>query len=344
MKHSLERLRSLINEPSVEDTAGIERATGVLLPSSWPNDKRRTFDQRWRRIRILPDLDGQARVTEFIVAVFYLLPILMGVGAPLMARLLPGTIGARAIVAFAGFAFVVDLAMLRLAFTARAFDAVVLPAIVFGCCLLWMWRATSSFVGGRLVRICAMALTAALMAGVTRAGQFTNPLDWGGSMRELMSSPPLQYYLDRPARFPLQLAAYVRECVPPSDRLLVLWFEPEIFYFSERLMAQQHLVFAPAWADLAHEQDRTMQKIKRYSPPIALARSSALEGYAGATYPSLVNYIESEYLLAATIDNEGEQYLIFSRRDRSATRGFGAQNWPCFVREQSTWERVGKTN
>jgi hypothetical protein len=343
-KHALERLRSLINEPSVEDTAGIERASGALLPSSWPDEKRRAFDQPWRRIQLLPDLEGQARVTELVVAAFFLLPLVMGATAPLMARRLPGMISVRAIVAFAGFAFVVDLAMLRLEFTARVFDAVVLPAVVFGCCLAWMWRATSSVVGRALVRTGAVALTAVLVASVARAGQFTNPLTWGGSVPELLSSPPLQQYVDRPARFPLQLAAYVRACVPPSDRLLVLWFEPEIFYFSERLMAQQHLVFAPAWAGLPHEQDRAMQKIKRFAPPIALARSSALDGYARATYPGVVTYVESQYLLAATVDNEGERYMIFSRRDRPALRGFSAQNWPCFVRASSPWERVGTSN
>jgi hypothetical protein len=57
-----------------------------------------------------------------------------------------------------------------------------------------------------------------------------------------------------------------------------------------------------------------------------------------------MKYLESEYLLAATVDDDGERYMIFSRQDRPALRGFGAQNWPCFVREQSPWERVGKSN
>jgi hypothetical protein len=343
-QHALDRLRSLINEPSVEDTAGIERATGALLASSWPDEKRRAFGQPWRRIRVLPGLEGQARAAEFIVALFYLLPVVMAVAAPLMARRLPGMIGVRAIVAFAAFAFVVDLAMLRLEFSARVFDAVVLPAIVFGCCFAWIWRATSNPAGRASIRIGVIAVTAVLMATVTRAGQFTNPLGWPGSVPELVSSPPLQYYVGRRARFPLHLAAYVRECVPASDRLIVLWFEPEIFYYSERLMAQQHLAFAPAWAGLAHEQNSAMQKMKRYSVPIVLARSSILEDYVGATYPGLMKYLESEYLLAATVDDQGEQYLILSRRDRPALRGFGVQNWPCFVPDHSPWERVGVSN
>jgi hypothetical protein len=207
-----------------------------------------------------------------------------------------------------------------------------------------MWQATFHPTGRTSIRVGAMAFTAVLMASVTRAGQFTSPLSWAGSVPELVSSPPLQYYVGRRARFPLQLAAYVRECVPPSDRLLVLWFEPEIFYYSERLMAQQHLVFAPAWAGLEHEQTRTMQKVKRYAPLIALAKRSAVEDYVRPAFPSLLKYVENDYLRAATVDNAGEEYVIFSSRDRPPLRGFGSQNWPCFVREHSPWERVGASD
>jgi hypothetical protein len=207
-----------------------------------------------------------------------------------------------------------------------------------------MWGAASSLTGRVFVRVGAAALTAILIAGVARSGQTANPLHWSAALPELMSSPPLQHYVDRPARFPLLLAAYARECLAASDRLLVLWFEPEIFFYSERLMAQQHLVFPTAWSSLVHEQQRTLQKIMRYAPPIALAQHSAFNGYARETFPGVVSYVESEYHLAATIDNEGEQYMIFSRRDRPAVRVFGAGNWPCFVQEHSQWERVGRSN
>ena len=126
-----------------------------------------------------------------------------------------------------------------------------------------------------------------------------------------------------------------------SDRLLVLWFEPEIYYFSERLMAQRHLIFAPVWATLAHEQSATLEKIERFAPPIVLARESALEEYARATYPGVIEYVESHYVVAATVDNEDERYMIFTRKDRQPVRGFGSQNWPCFVSESSPWVRVG---
>jgi hypothetical protein len=106
-------------------------------------------------------------------------------------------------------------------------------------------------------------------------------------------------------------------------------------------MAQRHLVFAPTWAAVAHEQRMTIDKIGRFAPPIVLARRSALQGYAGASYPGVVDYVQREYRLAATVTEDGEDYLIFARRDRAPLRGFRSGEWPCFVREVSDWSRVG---
>ena len=166
---------------------------------------------------------------------------------------------------------------------------------------------------------------------------------WSAVYDELVASPPLSYFVDKPARFSLRLAAYVRDCVPETERVLVLWFEPEIYYYGDRLMAQRHLVFAPAWA---HCGARAASDARRGSgtspPPLALARRSALDGYARASYPGVVDYVQREYQLESTVNDDGEEYLIFARRDRPPVRMFGSQNWPCFVREPSVWSRVGQ--
>jgi hypothetical protein len=158
---------------------------------------------------------------------------------------------------------------------------------------------------------------------------------------ELSASPPLSYFVDKRARFSLRLAAYVRECVPRNERLLVLWFEPEIYYYSDLLMAQRHLVFAPTWAKVAHEQRMTLDRIAHFAPPVVLARRSALDGYAGASYPGVADYVEREYRLDSTVPDDGEEYLIFARRDRAVVRSFGSGKWPCFVGHSSQWSRVG---
>jgi hypothetical protein len=260
--------------------------------------------------------------------------------------------------AFGAFALLVDFVMLRHPFSARAPDGVVLSAVVLGCWVASVWRAGTR--SGVVRRGLAAAVSAGLVVvgvvSVAGAGQFGARASvlaggwaslqdartaWREAYGEIMASPPLRHFLDRPTNLERRLAAYVRECVPAADRLLVLWFAPDIYYNSGRLMAQRHLVFAPGWAALEHEQRMTLQKVMRYAPPIVLARQPAFEEQARATYPSLVGYVEQEYAAAGTVEDAGERYVIFTRRDRPALRPFGAGGWPCYARETSEWSRVG---
>jgi len=363
---SLESLRDLVNEPIVDDTAGIDRARG-RLSSPWTTWEQWKFRHAWFRLRLFPSLDSSTRASEIVVALFYALPILVTAIAPWIRVYLPQWITTWHLVAFALFAFLVDAAMLRIPFPVRAADAVVLSAVMFGVCVAWLWRAAAA---GRMARVgmrfgasrVVFAVGAAFLVlstfvNVAIVGRFADRLSglaggwtsltraqlaWSAGYRELNSSPPLAYFVDERARLSLRFAAYVRACVPMTERLLVLWFEPEIYYYGDRLMAQRHLGFAAALAPLAHEQRMTLDKILHFSPPIALARRSALDGYARASFPGVVEYVEREYRLAASVVEEGEEYLVFVRRDRPALTTFGSEAWPCFVAEPSLWSRVGQ--
>jgi len=342
---SLAAARELLNEPAVEDTSGIDRTTATIPPDRWTTWQRRMFEHAWLRIRVLPSLDSHARASEILVAVLYVLPLVVLI-----------TVRTRLAV-FALFALVVDVGLLRTPFTARAVDAIVLPSILFGCGIVLLWRASrTARRAAWLIRIATIAATALVVTSVSAGGQFGSRVGvlagqwrstrvarvaWREVYDELTASPPLRYYLDRPAEPSVRLAAYVRACVPASDRVLVLWFAPEIYYQSDRLMAQRHLVFVPPWAALDYEQRMTLEKVRRFSPPLALARRSALDTQARATFPDVVAYVEREYRLAGTIEESGEEYMIFARRDRLPIRGFGPQRWPCYVSDQSIWSRVG---
>ena len=352
---SVFRIAAILREPIIEDTAGIDRSTGSLDPAHWSRLQRMKFEHAWLRLQILPQLDDRERATEFTVALFLLLPLVLLIFSRWIAgRLAPG-ITAVHLSAFAVFALVVAVGMLRQPFTARFADAVVLSAVAFSLVLVSLWRAVSPgwpllmiTAGGAAVVLALVTTTSVavsgrfgpIMDGLTRHWT-RNPLSgiWTTIHPELTISPPLANYLDRPARISLRLAAYARACIPPTERVLVLWFEPEIPYFSERLIAQQHFVFPPAWAGLAHEQEATIRKVARYKPPIAFALAS--DTSARTAYPGLVDYVRRDYGVAATVKDGGENYLILTRKDRVPVARFGTQGWPCFVADPSPWVRVG---
>jgi hypothetical protein len=340
------RLRPLINEPLIDDTAGIDRSAGTITEKAWPASQRRLFNYRVLRVRILPMLDRQTRASEFTAALFFALPLVLFVTAPVVARGLTG-VRPGALAAFAAFALLVAWAMVRNPFPARVADAVTLSSIVFGCCLGGVSHLTRRPVLRATSRLSGALAAVAVVWIVAVSGRFESPLAWlrdaSDTLDELTASPPLQHYVNRPARFTVRLAAYVRDCVPSDDRLLVLWFEPEIYYYSDRLMALRHGVFAPAWARLPREQRETLAKVERFKPPLVLARQSALEEYARATYPGIIDYVMQQYTLATTIHDAGEDYLVYMRRDRPPVRTFAAQSWPCYTRESSRWASVGRS-
>lgn len=353
---SISSVGALVRESIVEDTAGIDRSSGALEESRWPAEQRRKFEHTWLRLQILPDLNDRERAAEYAVALFLLLPLVLLVSSPWIApRLAPG-ITPWQLSGFAVFAFVVAFAMLRAPFTARVADAVVLCAVSCALCTAWLWRiGTAWHLRSITSRAVAVVIVIVTTASVAVSGGFDQTLDsltghwrtdpisgaWAGVRPELTASPPLSHYIDRPARITLELAAYARGCIPTTDRVLVLWFEPEIPYFSSRLLAQRHLVFPPSWGKLPLEQQAAMAKITRYKPPVAFAMASSLDRTARVAYPSIVEYVEQEYQTAARVESGGEEYLIFTRKDRPPVSSFGARGWPCFVQDPSPWVRVG---
>ena len=357
-ERSIPKLSALLSEPSVEDSARVDRSNATIPESVWPAWDRWVFTHPWLRLKLFPSLDHQARASELVVAFFFLLPLATAAASVWLRTYLSPVVTAGGLLSFSIFVFAVDLAMLRHPFTARAPDAVVLSAILFGLWVAALWRSAAGAgrLRGAFLRTASVLMIVAVTVAVGGVGRFRERVRGFASQlqsvppaqtdiyRELLASPPLAFYVDRPARFSVRLAAYVRECVPPADRVLVLWFEPEIYYYSERLAAQRHLVFAKTWASLEYEQQMSLKKIQRFQPPIALMRESSLDEYARASFPGVVEYVEREYTVAATLDEEGERYVIFRHRARPPLRGFGAGQWPCFVRERSGWSRVGRAS
>ncbi len=343
---SISQVRALINEPLIDDTAGIDRSAGTLSGKDWPSSPRWKFSHAWLRMQVLPNLDARTRASEIVGALFLALPIALIAASRWVSQRLSGP-PPVAFALFGVFGLLVAWAMIRNPLPARVADAVVLSAIALGCGLGSIWCAVDTRPVSRIVlRLVVLTVAVATVAVTAVSGEFESPLAWyrgaSATARELTASPPLAFYLDRPARFSLRLAAYVRDCVPADERVLVLWFEPEIYYFSDRLMAQRHAVFAPTWSAVETEQRTTLAKIERFRPPIVLARASALDRDARATYPRVVDYVMTEYELSNRVEDAGEEYLIYTRRDRPALRASG-HGWPCFTPHPSQWSRVGLT-
>jgi hypothetical protein len=223
---------------------------------------------------------------------------------------------------------------------------VVIPAILFGCCVAALWRPAGVARGGKRVVLAAAAVILAvfMVKSVAVAGEFADRMAWlagdgrsmprmEGAWREvhdrLLAEPPLAYWNGRRKPAELQLAQYAAECLPSSQRLLVLWFAPEIYYHSGRLMAARHL-YDPGYETLQQELRLTVDKIKRYAPPFVFA-TGELETYVARLYPEVVDYLNRDYKAIGAIEDNGQHYRVFLRKDASIVRSYGEHEWPCLT-------------
>jgi hypothetical protein len=240
---------------------------------------------------------------------------------------------------------IVELGVLRTPYDVRAVDGVVMPAVLLGCVAGLTLSIASA--GGNVrrwaLRIVVAILLLFSMKAMAVSGQFGDRVGWlAGDWRSaarmrgawtemamrLGASPPLSYWQTASAPPSIRLAQYANACVPPSERLAVLWFAPEIYYYAERLMAVRHLVFVPGVAS-PDEQRLTAEKFNRFSPPVVLT-PRALSTFTRTVFPALVADVERDYVQAGSLDDDDEGYLVFVRRGRIATGSWGPRQWPCF--------------
>ena len=343
---ALTELRALLAEPIVEDTDGVDRGPARLPSSTWPTLDSWRFRHWWLRVRVLPALAGQAEGGEAAAVLLFLLPLLaMVVALPRFRQFLPARVAANPLVCFSLFALLVDVGLLRTPFHVRAGEAVVLPGILLGLLVgaLWRMSAVNPRWGRWLARAGAVALLLLVTTSLAVAGQSGERVSWvaGGwtslessrGAREevserLWSNPPIEYWRNRKPETTLRLAGYAQECVGPADRILVLWFAPEIYYYANRLMAGRHVFFLPALRTLTGEQQKELEKLRRSHPVVAFARVS--DRSAGDAFPEAVDLLAQDFTVAGSVDEAGERYLILARNDRVPVRSYGDHGWPCY--------------
>ncbi len=343
-----ETIRDLINEPIVADTAGIDRGQSAIPWSTWPIWDRLQFSQWWLRVRLFAGVDEQTAAAESVAALFYVLPLVVAVVAlPWMQRYLTADATGVRLIAFALFGVVTAFGLMRSPYDVRAVDDVVVPAILFGCCVSALWRAAraSRPLTRGVLTVTVVLFSLLVVKSVAVAGQFGDRVSWlsgegrslsrmHGAWREvrdrLIAQPPLTYWNGMAGPVDVQLARYAAECVPQSRRLLVLWFAPQLYYYADRLMASRHLFYESGYERIAFEQQRTLEKIQRFAPPVVLATGD-LDTFRRQAYPTLVDYIHREYETAGTVSDEGQQYQVLIRRNEHVVRPYGEHQWPCLT-------------
>ena len=344
-RRSIGSLKAVIEDPLVEDTAGVERGSAAFSWTQWRPWDRVRFNVPWLRFTVLPGIDQQIVAGVAAAMILHTMPLLAALLAgPTLRRRLPPAVTPRSLLLFAVFAEAVNVGLLRDPYESRAADAIVLPLILFGVFLSILLRSTYPAIVKWPLRVAALLLMVLAAKSFAVAGDFGDRIAWligeGQSLERaqgawsevaarLRASPPSEFWSGNTGPVSMRLAKYIRRCTAPSDRILVLWFAPEIHADANRLMAGRYLYYFAEFRDIADEQRREVEKVIRAAPRVVLANRNNYQA-AVTAFPALIRHIESEYVPAASFDEDGDRYSILIRKGSPPPEPDTLTGWPCF--------------
>ena len=337
--HDSGNVRALVEDRLIEDTAGIERGSFRLVPEPWDQWlERRLFVLRLRGF--LPGVFTPRNA----LAWFYYLALLVPVAA--LGRVAADWWSGR--VARPEAAVVVSAAILCYIIShtlVRGDPDVRLPDVAAPTFLLAAWLArrradpVRSRLRARLQRTGMVTLmlvtfwsmsafgaagtSGAFGAQIVKTGVLAGPAGvWQrfGVVTRQLRDRPIDAWAPPGSTGLRVLTRYVLDCTAPSDRVLVTWFEPEVFYYAERGFAGGQLYFYADWHTTVADQRLTIARMQQQSVPIVLARRDLLEEFR-LQFPLVYDYVQARYRLAAeSTFGEEQTFLIFvdGRRDPDA--------------------------
>ena len=348
--HEFANVRALVNDPLAEDTAGIDRAASRVLPEPWD----RWFTRRVPVLRLRGLLPGvfnpQNALAWFYYLTFFIPVVALGwVGADWwagrVARSEAAVVAAAAIVCL-----LISQILVRDNFGVRLPD-VAAPAFVLAA---WLARRRGDPAGSRFRRRLQRAGMAGLIlvtvwsvwsvrgpgtAGsvatlLERTGVLGGPFGvWEqlGAVSRRLHRRPIDAWAPPGSTGLHALTRYVFDCTAPTERVLVTWFSPDVFYYAERGFAGGQAYFQSGWHASVADQRLTLARMQRQSVPIILGRRDQEDEFQEG-FPLVYDYVRTRYRLAAesTFGGEPPYYLVFVDTQREPVAQHRDLGLPCY--------------
>jgi hypothetical protein len=149
------------------------------------------------------------------------------------------------------------------------------------------------------------------------------------TVARLRTTPPVEAP-DGISRARLSLARYVRACTAPTDRLLVTWFAPELYYYTDRAFAGGQLFWFDGYHDSPADQAKTIEILRRQSVPVIIDRTR--RAHSLQAFEQVKEYVDEHYYLAGAsgLGEDETIYRILVRREAAAIGLDRQLSLPCF--------------
>jgi len=152
------------------------------------------------------------------------------------------------------------------------------------------------------------------------------------TMSDLNTQPPIEGWLASgdEQRELKELTRYVRECTKPDDRLLVTWFAPEVYFYSERKFAAGLAFFYPRFFSSPAEEEVAFARFRKQTVPIVIVDVSSYEQSFIHDHPKLAAHLADEYAVAGEVTATDARYRVLTDRRAVPVRVSTPWSLPCF--------------
>jgi hypothetical protein len=189
--------------------------------------------------------------------------------------------------------------------------------LAFGIVTFW-GAAAFGGLGDRVVTSGVLAGTGGVMERFEKVNE------------SLTARPPIDGWHDTGSVGLRALAEWVRTCTAPSDRLLVVGWAADLYFYAERPFAGGQVYFYPNWHSSLADQQLTVDRLNRQRVPIAI---SPVEGQPATrnAFPIVLDYVDRHYTHAMRGTFESPQeYDVLVRRDISPVGTYDRLHLPCY--------------
>jgi hypothetical protein len=332
---SADALKRLMTDPAVEGTTNIDGEGRILREPPW------SVVRRWLHVPVMESpLLSLDNATIWFYDVLFLTPF--AAAALLLVRRARGANPegeAAKIVAAIVIAILFNVFLIRGNLDSHLPDVIVPGAVLW----VWMLRGAVRHFSPMRFGAAAAALVSIWLAVDVYAGSmnqleaselFSTPTHvarrFVGTMRFLRQEP-LEQFAPAGSTGLRGLTRYVNRCTQPSDFLLVLGYQPEMFFYANRRIGGGNVVYQANLGAAPRQQALIVSRLQRESVPVAILPMNRLKELE-QTYPIVREYVEARYEIAGESGfGEGRPFRVLVDRRAIPSHIDPEMGLPCFT-------------
>ena len=340
---SPETLRRLLADPSVAGVTNVDAQGQILREPPW------SVVRRWLRIPVLESpLLNERTAAVWLYDLLFLTPF--AAAACLIVRVARRRTRegeAAKVLAVMTLAMLFNISQIRGNLDSR------LPDVIVPAALLWIWMTWAAFAAPQLQRArVARRFVKGAAATVALLGVWLMVDAYAGSVSyleatELFSTPgnvarrlagtiqglrgnPLDQFAPAGRPGVPALTRYVNRCTRPSDALLVIGYQPEMYFYADRRIGGGNVQYHANLGAAAGQQETIVSRLRRQRVPIVILPVNEMREFE-QSYPIVKRYIDERYVLVEESGfGEGRLFRVLADRQTVRSHVDDELGLPCF--------------